>query len=92
MQAQEYTERTIWSIRAERLLNEALGQIESPDDVLSLISAADACIRIDLGEKPEDDLYGYPFPDEDEDNTDACTCPPALIERGGFRSTCPVHG
>ena len=29
---------------------------------------------------------------DDDERVGDCTCPPGLVERGGFRSDCPEHG
>lgn len=83
-------EDRIWLRRAIRLLDEAGGRIET-DDVIPEISAVLACLQIDCGERPAEIMDGHHFPDEPEDES-GCTCPPDLLARGGFRSTCPVHG
>jgi hypothetical protein len=52
------------------------------------VDAALAALRIESGELPSDEMDGYPFPGEERHG---CTCPPELLERGGFRGGCPVH-
>lgn len=44
-------------------------------------------LRIECGELPSTAMDGYPFPDKDDDGVE-CTCPPDLVARGGFQSTC----
>lgn len=60
-------------------------------DAIPAVSAALVCLRIEVGEVPESEMEGSRFPGEEDDES-ACTCPPDLRARGGFRSTCPVHG
>lgn len=83
-------EQELWQGRAKRLLEEALYLIDS-EDVLPQVSAVQACLRISASELDPAEMDGYRFPGEEEDES-ACTCPPDLRERGGFRSTCRVHG
>jgi hypothetical protein len=78
---------SLWGDRAVGLLADALDQALSGEDALPAVSAAEAALRIEAGELDPAKLDGYPFPDEDE-----CTCPPGMVARGGFRSTCAVHG
>lgn len=81
---------SVWGSRAERLLEQALGEVLSSIDAIPTVDAALAALRIEAGELPADELDGYPFPGEESDKD--CTCPPDLRERGGFTSTCPAHG
>lgn len=82
---------SIWSDRAVRLLNEALDQIRDDEDATPAVGAALAALRIELGELPESELDGYPFPGED--SGPPCTCPPELRARGGYASSCRAdHG
>jgi hypothetical protein len=78
-----------WGLRAERLLERALYALRGGSDPLPLMSAAETAYRILLGELPESVMDGYPFPGEAV--TPECICPPALLERGGFRGGCLVH-
>jgi hypothetical protein len=89
--AEQPTEtQSVWGVRAERLLERALDEVRSGEDAISTVSAAEAALRIELGELPEDAMAGYPFPGE-EDDEDDCICPPDLLARGGFKGGCPVH-
>jgi hypothetical protein len=81
--------RAIWGIRAERLLEKALYVLRSDEDPLPLMSAAETSYRILLGELPESEMDGYPFPSEPV--AVECICPPDLLARGGFRGDCLVH-
>ena len=80
---------TIWSDRAERLLEQAIGEVHDGTEPIIIVSAALAALRVDIGELPASELDGYPFPGEPEDES-GCTCPAELRARGGFRSSCPV--
>jgi hypothetical protein len=78
-------------VRAERLLEEALDEVRNDhSDAIGITEVALGALRIWAGGAPQIDLEGYPWPDEEKDGP-ACICPPGLVERGGFRSGCPVH-
>lgn len=77
----------MWQARAVHLLNQALYQVRSEQDAIPTVSAALACLRIEIGELPADEL-DFMFPDPAED---LCICRPELCERGGFSGGCPVH-
>lgn len=79
----------IWGVRAERLLERALYEVQNGDDAIGTVSAALAALQIAVGELPADELEGYPFPGEAP--TVECICPPDLLARGGFRGGCLVH-
>ena len=78
-----------WAQAAEHYLEQALDDVRIMDDAIPAVSAALACLRMEVGELP---------PDEDlllidvDDAGIECRCPPDLVERGGFVSTCPEHG
>lgn len=84
-----------WFTRAELLLDDALSEMRQPsasiDDVIVSATAALAAIRIAMGELPPSELDGFPFPGEPADES-GCVCPPDLLDRGGFKGRCPVHG
>lgn len=81
-----------WSLRAQRLLEKAIGEVrDGAGDPLDTLSAAIASLRIECGELPAEELDGYPFPGEDNEVAAECTCPPDLLARGGFRGGCPIH-
>lgn len=85
--------RPTWGLRAARLLRVALGEIERGAEAFAPISAAEACLLIEAGELPDDELDGYPFPTEEpEIDLTLCVCSPGLVERGGFSSKCEIHG
>jgi hypothetical protein len=63
--------------------------VQSGIDAIPTVDAAIAALRIEAGELPADELDGYPFPGEVQQG--ACIRPPALLERGGFHSSCPAH-
>lgn len=81
----------LWTHRAELLLEQALGELLGNHDPIPTITAALMALRIECGEEPADQMDGYPFPEEERDES-GCTCPPDLVARGGWRSSCPVHG
>lgn len=81
---------TIWSDRAKCLLAQALSEVADGRDAIPTAAAAVAALRIEAGELPADELAGYPWPGEESEKP--CTCPPDLVARGGFVSTCPLHG
>lgn len=76
----------LWSARAEALLEQALREWRDGEDALVTLSTAEAAMRIAMGELPESELASlYEEP--------ACTCPAELVERGGWRGSCPApHG
>lgn len=85
----------LWNARVEALLEEALDMVRSgSEDPIPTISAADAAARVAAGELPWDEMEGYPFPGEPDplDDPARCICPPGLVERGGFKGGCLVHG
>lgn len=79
-----------WHTRAEALLERALDEARSGIDAIPTVTAALQALRIEAGEASEDSMDGYHFPGEDDPTP--CTCPPDLIARGGWASTCPLHG
>lgn len=81
--------RSIWSVHAELLPEQALDETREHTDAIHTVSAALAALRIEAGELPADEMDRYPFPDEAEEAQ--CICPPDLLERGGFRGSCPAH-
>jgi hypothetical protein len=84
--------RSLWNLRAERILEDALGRIEE-DDVIPELSAAMACLRIDAGELSAHEMDSYWFPGEDVPSL-PCTCSPELVARGGRSGDCRAirHG
>jgi hypothetical protein len=80
-------ERSVWSKRAEEAARQALDEIQDDIDAIPALSLALACLRAEVGELPADEIEeldeGYREP--------SCICPPDLLERGGFRGSCPVH-
>lgn len=83
-------DRNLWSARAEALLERALGEVRDGVDAIPTVDAVMQVLRIEAGEAAADTMDGYPFPGEDD--LTPCTCPPDLVERGGWASTCPKHG
>lgn len=90
MQAQD---TDIWLDRAVRLIGQASEELaDNPDDgIIGTVSAALAALRVAWGDEPSPDLLDY-FRGEEADPMADCTCPPELIARGGWQSTCPAHG
>jgi hypothetical protein len=79
-------EQAYWFDRSAGLITKALVQVGEAD-VIPLLDAAAQCQRIAMGEAPPTSM--------EEPGSSAeplCSCPDGLAERGGFRSTCPVHG
>jgi hypothetical protein len=83
-------DRSIWSVRAEHLLEKALGEVIDGLDAIGTVDLVLTVLRIEADEMPADEVEGYPWPGEEEDET-GCICPPDILKRGGFRSGCPVH-
>lgn len=87
----ESAEDERWADHATTLLEQALDRIDS-DDVISTVLEALAALYLMAGETPHTiviDVADYQdFIDEDEDE---CTCPPDLVARGGWQSTCEYH-
>lgn len=75
-------------------IDEALTQIEharaalenggADIDVFTPLSLAELAAKIAWGDLPESE---WP-----EDYEPICTCPPELVERGGFKGDCPARG
>lgn len=82
---------SIWAARAERLLEQALDEVRSNVDAIPTVDWALAVLRIEAGERDAGEMDGVHFPGEPMPEG-ACICPPGLVERGGFRGGCPVHG
>lgn len=83
-------ERSIWLVRAERLLTCAIGEVQDETDALETISAAVACLKIAYGELPPEELVNYPFPGEGHEGP-VCTCPAGMLARGAYRGDCPAN-
>jgi hypothetical protein len=77
-----------WGVRAEYLLEQALDEIRTGIDAIPTVDAALAALRVEAGELPPNEMESYPSSGEERCG---CTCPPELLERGGFRGGCPVH-
>jgi hypothetical protein len=82
------TETATWGARAERLLEQALEETRDGADAIPTVLAALTVLRIEASELSPDDVDGFPFPGEERRGF---TCPPELLERGGFGGGCPVH-
>jgi hypothetical protein len=85
-------ERSPWSTRAERALEQALDEVRDGIDAIPAVSLAMALLRAEVGELPADEIaeLDASFRTE-EDPGSVCICPPDLLERGGFRGGCLVH-
>ena len=79
--------------RAEQLLTRALGNVRD-GDVIPEVTEALVALYLADGEEPETvRLAAADYRAEHERPDDrGCSCPPGLIARGGWRSTCPIHG
>lgn len=62
-------------------LERALDDAHSDIDPIPAAELALAILRAEVGEGPMPEL----------DDELPCICPPGLVERGGYRSGCPVH-
>lgn len=82
-------ERSVWAIRAEHFLEQALDEVRDGIDAIPAVTGALMALRIECGEASEDEMpEGSSFPGEDNR---VCICPPELLARDGFRGGCPVH-
>jgi hypothetical protein len=66
----------------EQALERVLYEARDGNDIITHVELALAILRAEAGEGPMPELDDQP----------ACTCPPGLPERGGFRRGCPAHG
>jgi hypothetical protein len=80
----------LWGKRAEEALKRALDKVRGSIDAIADVTLALDCLRAEAGELPPDVLADLIA--DYEDDGPACTCPPELVERGGFKGGCPVHG
>lgn len=82
----------IWTARAERVAEQVLSDVKSGTDALPAVSLLEAVLRAEAGELPAGEMAALDayFRRDEGDEAD-CTCPPDLLERGGFRGGCPVH-
>jgi hypothetical protein len=80
-----------WIARSAGLIEEALFQVREAD-VIPLLDAAAQCQRIAMGEADPSSMDDYPFPGDGDGAAGPCSCPAGFVARGGFTSTCPVHG
>ena len=81
------SERSIWSVRAQEAIEQALGEVIDDIDAIPALSLAIACLRAEGGELDADDMADL----DDSYSEPVCICPPDLLERGGHRGGCPVH-
>lgn len=79
-----HVDKSKWETKAQELLREAADRLHD-EDVFPLISAATVALQVAVGELSEEELKADFFPEA------RCTCPPELLERGGYRGSCPVH-
>jgi hypothetical protein len=79
---------TDWSAHAERLLEQALAEVQDNTDAIPTVDAALHVLRAEAGELPEDETASLAYSLDWESE---CICPPDLVARGGFRGGCPVH-
>jgi hypothetical protein len=83
------------AVLAERATEQALMAMRADRDAgadLALAAAAWAVVMGDAGDDIRADMDEYELTDDGYQLRQPCTCPPDLLARGGFRSTCPVHG
>ena len=67
-----------WARRALAYATQACGEIESGIDATPALSAADACVRADMGELPEDEMADLGGPEMHE-------LPEWMAAQAGFR-------
>ena len=79
--------RSVWSIRAEKAIEQALSEVTDNIDAMPALSLAMACLQAEVGELAADDMASL----DASFNGPVCTCPADLLARGGFRGGCPVH-
>jgi hypothetical protein len=85
-------ETSKWQARAERLLEQALGEVQNDHDaVLGTAEAALLALRAWAGELPEDEAAELAADLDHLWREPVCICPPDLLARGGHRGGCPVH-
>lgn len=75
--------------RAEALLSEALGEIRQ-SDVIPIVTEALAALYRSVGETPK--TVAIDAADVETEVESDCRCGSDLLDRGGWRSLCPVHG
>lgn len=90
---QTVEQAAVWRVEAERLVNEVRDAILADEDAIPLACELVAVLHLWGGEAPEymrvsaadyAERFAEPEPE--------CTCPTDLVERGGFESTCSLHG
>jgi hypothetical protein len=85
-------ERSIWSVRAERVAQQALDEVIDGIDAIPTVSLLMAVLRAEVGRLDADDAAELDEAFRYEEDPDAdCICPPDLLERGGYRGNCPAH-
>jgi hypothetical protein len=85
-------ERSIWNARAERVAQQVLDEVIDGLDAIPATSLLMAVLRAEAGELDAEEVAGLDGYFRREENPEAdCTCPPDLLERGGYRGNCPVH-
>ena len=80
-------ERSVWSLRAQEAIEQALGEVIDGDDAIATLSLAMACLKAEVGELDPDDMADL----DRFYNGPVCICPPDRLERGGYQGGCPVH-
>jgi hypothetical protein len=88
----ESDDRSIWTVRAERVARQVLDEVVDGTDALPTVSLLEAVLRAEVGDLPADEVAGLDASfRRDEDPGAGCICPPELLARDGFRGACPVH-
>jgi hypothetical protein len=80
-----------WGVWAAEALERALSEVRDGEDAIPAVSLAMALLRAEAGELDADQVEEL-LDSMTSPPDDACTCPPDLRERGGYTSTCLVHG
>jgi hypothetical protein len=82
----------IWNIRAERIAEQALNEIQDSIDAIPTVSLLLAALRAEGGQLPASEAAELDESFRREENPEAdCICQSDLLARGGYRGGCPVH-
>lgn len=86
-----------WHERAVEHLRKALDAVEGEesytiDAALGNVEEAFLCLAIDAGLMGPLTLKPVEYVEWINEPDPECICPPGLVERGGFKGGCPVHG
>lgn len=82
---------TRWGGDAQSRLD-AAREAATVDDAISETQQALAALYLSVGERPTVVLDVADYETTATERRPDCICPPGLVERGGFRGGCLVHG